>query len=211
MKTWTAKMKGHDLSITRERLMQFKSFYISEKSDLSARMSELLWIDIYVLDQKFGVGPHEILSSINNLEAGEPYSGIKPATAFKNPPLKGLWHKHYFSAHFLATLLGLGQHGLEKLVEQVMGSNESTIVTLEMIEELAPRTTREPVENRNSLGKLRGEWIIFARHDGKNYYLYLNTHDAGDQFVYDRIMQYCVRNFPGLPDWISAAASSSHA
>jgi hypothetical protein len=60
-------------------------------------------------------------------------------------------------------------------------------------------------------GKLTGEWIIFARHDGKNYYLCLNTHEAGDQFVYDRIMEHCVRDFPGLPDWISAAASSSQA
>jgi hypothetical protein len=213
MKTWTAKMKDHDISITHERLMQFRSFYISEDSDLSARMSELLWFDIYVLDQEFGVGPHEILSSINNLEAGEPHSGIKPATAFKNPPLKGLWHKHYFSAHFLATniLLALGKKGLEKLVEEVMDPKKSSIVTHEMIEELARRVTREPVENRNSLGRLTGEWIIFARHDGKNYYLCLNTHDAGDQFVYDRIMQYCVRDFPGLPDWISAAASSSQA
>jgi hypothetical protein len=208
MKTWTAKMKGHDISVTSERLMQFKSFYVSEGSDLSARMCELLWFDMYVLDQEFGVSPHDILSSINNLEAGEPRSGIKPAKAFKKPPLKGLWHKHFFSAHFLATniSLALGKSGLEKLVQKVMDPKKSSIVTREMINELAHRVTHEPVENRDKQGKMTGEWIIFAKHDGKNYDLCLNTHDAGDQFIYDRIMQHCVGEFPKLPDWISAAA-----
>ena len=69
--------------------------------ELSSRVSELLLFDMYVLDAEFGVSPHDILSSIANLEAGEPLSGIKPATMFKNPPLKGLWHKHYFAPHFV--------------------------------------------------------------------------------------------------------------
>jgi hypothetical protein len=204
MKTWAANMEGHDISVTGKQLTQFKRLYVPEGSDLSARMSELLWFDIYVLDREFGVSPHQILSSINNLEAGEPHSGIKPATEFKNPPLKGLWHKHFFSALFLATniSLALGKNGLEKLVQEVMDPRKSGTVTPEMIDELAHRVAHEPVENRDKQGKMTGVWIIFAKQDGKNYYLCLNGHNAGDQFIYDRIMQHCLGEFPELPDWI---------
>jgi hypothetical protein len=203
MRAWTAKMDGHDISVTSDRLAVFRSFYVSG-SDLSSRMSELLWFDMYVLEVKFGVSPHDILKSITNLEAGEPHSGIKPATIFRNLPLKGLWHKHFFSAHFLVNniSLALGKNGLEKLVEEVMDPKKSGTITREMIQELAHRVTHEPVEKRDQQGKITGEWVIFAKHGGKNFYLCLNTHNAGDQFIYDRIIEHCVRDFPDLPKWI---------
>jgi hypothetical protein len=203
MRTWTAKMRGHDISVTSDQLIQFRKFYVSSP-DLASRMSELLWFDMYVLDQSFGVSPHDILKSIDNLEAGEPHSGIKPATEFRNPPLRGLWHKHFFAAHFLVTniSLALGKDGLEKLVNEVMDPKKSSIIDQEMIDELAHRITHEPVERRNQQGKITGEWVIFAKHDNKNYYLCLNTHNAGDQFIYERIMEHCVQDFGDLPNWI---------
>ncbi len=202
MRNWTAKLNGHDIAISSEKLVAFKNFYTSD-ADLSSRMSELLWFDIYVLDVEFGVSPHDVLRSITNMEDGEPHSGIKPATAFNRPPLRGLWHKHFFSAHFLVNnmALALGKNGLEELIEEVMDPTKSSTITKEMIEELAHRVTHEPVEMRDQQGKLTGEWVIFAKHDGKNFYLCLNTHSAGDQFIYDRITEHCVRDFPDLPDW----------
>jgi hypothetical protein len=95
MRTWTAKLRGRDTSVTSDKLAEFRRFYVSD-GNLSSRMSELLWFDMYVLDLEFGVSPHDILKSVTNLEAGEPHSGIKPATASKNLPLRGFWHKHFF-------------------------------------------------------------------------------------------------------------------
>lgn len=202
MRNWTAKLNGYDLSIDSERLATFKSFYVSNP-DLSSRMSDLLWFDMYVLDAAFGVSPHDVLRSITNVEAGEPHSGIKPATAFNRPPLKGLWHKHFFSAHFLVNnmALALGKKGVEDLVKEVMDPTKSSTITKDMIEELAHRVTHVPIEQRDQQGKLTGEWVIFAKHDGKNFYLCLNTHNAGDQFIYDRIVEHCDRDFPDLLNW----------
>lgn len=203
---WTAKMDGHDIVATDEQLRAFRHLYTSD--ELASRMSSLLIFDMYVLDLEFGVSPHEILRSIKNLEDGEPHSGVKPATKFKRPPLQGLWHKHYFSAHFLVEniALALGKDGLAKLVNEVMDPSKP-IVTREMIDELAHRVTHEPVEERDALGKITGEWIVYAKHDGKNYYLALNTHNAGDQFVYDRIMEHCTKDFPDLKSWIDVEAA----
>ena len=121
-------------------------------------------------------------------------------------PLKGLWHQHYFSARFLPKNihLELGKTGVEKLVNEVVDPAKSTKITPEMIKELAHRVTHEPLETRSAREKLTGEWIIYLRYEGKNYYLCCNTHDAGDQFIYDRIMENCVRDFPNLPAWLKA-------
>jgi hypothetical protein len=206
MKTWTAKLKDRDVVATTDQRRQFFSFYVSDP-DLLARMSELLLFSIYVLEQSFRVSPRDVLNSIANLEAGEPPSGIKPATQFKKLPLKGIWHKHYFSAVFLVNniILALGKDGAEKLVDEVMGQSNSPVITREMINDLTHRVVVGSFENRQADGKVTGEWLLFTKHGGKNYYLDLNTHGAGDTFIYDRIMEHCVPDFPDLKAWIAAS------
>ncbi len=199
-------MRGRDIKVTSERLARFCDAYVSDR-ELASRMLQLLWLDIYVCDQEFGVSPHDILRSIADLEAGEPLQGVKPATPFTRSPLDGLWHKHFFSARFLPENMRLGaggKKGIGKLVDEVMDPARSSIITQEMIDELVHRLTHKSIQNRHDAGKLTGEWIVFTKHEVKNYYLCTNAHDAGDQFVYDRIMEYCVKDFPNLRKWIEA-------
>jgi hypothetical protein len=172
-------------------------------------MSQLILLDLYVMDYEFGISPHEILASIKELEAGETPTGVKPATPFKHPPLKGLWHKHFFGARFLVhnLLNGLGKNGLRAMVEKVMDQAISPVITREMIEELAYRVTHEPLEARDAAGKLTGEWIVYVKHAGKNYYLCINGHDTPDQVIYDRIIEHAAKDFPDVKQWIAAAAS----
>jgi hypothetical protein len=200
------KLKGRTIKLTSHDLEVFRDMYVAD-AELISRMSELLWVDIYTLDAEFGIGPHDILGAIRALEQGEPATGIKPATQYRNLPLKGLWHKHYFSAHFVVNniILGLGKNGIEKLVKEIMNPAKSSTITPEMINELAQRVTHEPLEERDAAKKLTGEWIVYLRRGGKNYYLGCNTHNAGDQFIYDRIKDHCVRDFPELLTWIQEA------
>jgi hypothetical protein len=101
-------------------------------------------------------------------------------------------------------MLGLGKNGLEELVEDVMNPRRSPIITSEMTSELAHRLTHETMELRNANNKLTGEWIVFLPHGGKNYYLCCSTHSEGDQNIYDRIKEHCLRDFPDLIGWLSA-------
>jgi hypothetical protein len=132
--TYTAKLKDRDVQITSRDLAVFRDMHLGT-SELASRMSELIWLDIYILDAEFGINTADILSAIREVEQGEGVSGVKPATQFKNMPLKGLWHSHYFSAHFLATniLLALGKSGLEKLVHEAMDPAKSPVITQEMV------------------------------------------------------------------------------
>jgi hypothetical protein len=206
MRTYTAFLRGKQVKVTSTRLAQFRKFYLAGRS-YSKRVSELLLLDLYILDAHMGVSPHDILGEIEALEKDPSKSFTKPATAYTKLPLKGLWHKHYFAAQFLVDniLLGLGKNGLAKLVDEVMDPAKSNIITKEMIEELAHRTIVEPVKKRSDRSKMTGEWIVFLPHGGVNYYLCLNTHGAGDDLIYKRIAENCKRDFPHLLSWIEEA------
>jgi hypothetical protein len=191
---------GQVLTASREQVMRLKSLYVGQ-SDLASRMSEMMWFDILVHDEVFGIDPIEVLEAVKEVEAGEITLHTKRATQFTREPLKGLWHKHYFSARFLPhnILLGLGNNGLRKIVTEELDATKSPVVTEEMLRAVAERVTREPLDARHEAGKITGEWIVFARHEGRNYYLCLATHSTGDDVVFDNIQKGCAREFPDLP------------
>jgi hypothetical protein len=73
-----------------------------------------------------------------------------------------------------------------------------------MIDELAHRVTIESIERRSAAGRRTGEWIVFAKAQGQNYYLCLATHEASDEQTFDRIATHCIRDFPELMEWLQA-------
>jgi hypothetical protein len=75
----------------------------------------------------------------------------------------------------------------------------------QMISELSHRVVHEPIEGRANDNKLTGEWMVFAKHNQKNYYLCCNTHNAGDQMIFDRIESHCPRDFPFLSALLASA------
>ena len=193
---YTVSLKNSEVKVTDDELFKFAAMY-SVSSEIRNRISELLWLDLYIYDLEFGISPDDVLREIKNLESGEPEQQTKSASQFSRKPLKDLWHKHFFSAHFVPDniLNALKEDVLEKLIKEVRSSNKSHN---EMISELSHRVVHEPIENRADNNKLTGEWIVFAKHNQKNYYLCCNTHNAGDHMIFDRIKNNCLRDFPFL-------------
>jgi hypothetical protein len=173
-----------------------------------ARMSTLIWIDIVILDRKFGIAPQEVIKAIQDVEDGEPATGLKPASQFKNLPLKGLWHKHYFSSRFYAhnLLLGMGKDGLEKIIYDEIKLGET--ITEEALQRISYRASREGYESRHNKKKLTGEWVIFSKYNNENYYLCCSSHTDDDQEIYDRIIAGCLFDFPNLTEWITESSGS---
>jgi hypothetical protein len=164
------------------------------------RYSWLFVMDLLLFQEGNGVDPHMIVHEIQALEGLGPKHGTKAPAQFTRHPLKGLWHKHFFSAHFLARNIRNELVGgrFEQIFAEVCDPNKSPVLTEGMIKELAHRITIGEFDNRNKDGRLTGEWIVFARHEEKNYYLCLSTHNAGDQTIYDRIRDVCFPQFPFL-------------
>jgi hypothetical protein len=45
---------------------------------------------------------------------------------------------------------------------------------------------------------MTGDWIVFAKHQGQNFYLGLATHDDDDEALYERLRQGGEWEFPFL-------------
>lgn len=205
MNNWTAILPNREIKANSQSLDALASAYITDQ-ELRSRIAEKLWFDILVHYLEFGIHPMEIVDAIQNLEAGEPHNGVKPATEFTRKPLKGLWHKHYFTARFLPAniSLALGKNGVRDTVEAILDPTKYPVITPEAIEELAHAVVNLPAEKRDADGKITGEWIIFAKHEGKNYYLSMAIHTSPDQTIYDNIMEFSAKTFPDLKSWLPA-------
>ncbi|MFA5685018.1 MAG: hypothetical protein WCZ65_06230 [Lysobacteraceae bacterium] len=164
------------------------------------RYSWLFVMQLYLHAEVNGIDPSMIVGELKALEGGTSPAGTKPATEFTREPLKGLWHKHFFSAHFVGHNLANHHAGgrLGKLVEQVMDPKKYPVITAELINKLTHEIVTGAFEKREAQDKLTGEWIVFAKHGGQNYYLCLATHETGDQAIYDQIESACFRQFPAL-------------
>ncbi len=210
MDDWTACLRSGNLVLCTEDLLAFRDMHVRD-IDLAERMSQLFLIDLYVMEHELGIHPRQVLDSIRDVETGEGLGGVKPSSIFKHPPLKGLWHKHFFAAPFVIRNIvnRLGRNGMRDIIADVFQSSASPTITKEMIQDVARRITHEPLEARTASRQLTGEWIIYLKRFGRNYYLCINGHDASDQFIYDRIVEHATKDFSDLEAWIREAATSA--
>jgi hypothetical protein len=157
-------------------------------------------LDLIMYDHVNGIDPSMVVEEIKALESGRIGIGTKPASEFRHYPLRGIWHKHFFSGPFIARNIRnqLAGDKIKKLVDQILDPRKSPVITKEMINKVAHKATVEQFEQREKSGNLTGEWIVFAKHNGKNYYLCLATHESGDQGIYDKIKDFSFRQFPFL-------------
>jgi hypothetical protein len=57
------------------------------------------------------------------------------------------------------------------------------------------------LDDRDAVRRMTGDWIIFAKHEGQNFYLGLGTHDAATRepdALYRRLRQGSEWEFPFL-------------
>ena len=183
-----------------EKIRELAKFYELDTL-IPGRYTSLLVVNLYLLDKVSGVDPVQVINEIKSLEGLAPSQQTKPAAEFKGSVLKGLWHKHFLptlpSAFAHNILNHLGKNGLAKLVEEVFDPAKSSIVTRKMIDELAHRVVEESIVDRGAADKLTGEWIIFAKENGENYYLCISPHASGDENIANHV-KVCAHEFPFL-------------
>jgi len=149
--------------------------------------------------------PAKIVREIGLLESGDPGQFKKPIKN-RHPPLKGLWHKHYMQDGIASLAMNvdkglkiLGMPYFEQKVREAEEAAETRYVTVDDI----PALVNDIVSgNRQRLAEkqaLSGEWIVFAKHEGQNYYLTIATHDSVMHArVREQIDQVCCYEFPFL-------------
>jgi hypothetical protein len=168
------------------------------------------------IPQSFGkrvllVDVHAVLDQIGMLEKA-PFTRSAPtkaAEAFTAGPLKGLWHKHWFQASFLATNLlnETEKHG-EMLIRKHLNAEfgRDQWIGATMTDKLAGGIAHAMVNGARShrsgnigrkQSRLTGEWIVFAKTSRRNIYLTLAAHDETNEAVLSRC-SLALKEFPEL-------------
>ncbi|MEH0017280.1 hypothetical protein V6330_23050 [Citrobacter portucalensis] len=180
------------------------------KDEMLTRISGLLILQLYGSFISRSENPFIIVDEISCLE-GNPLRGesrTKPPTMFNRKPyLRGLWHKHYHGAgidvmarNIQIALKNYGLPRLEAEVEKVMESGEERYFTPEDAALIAHEAVRENWLRRSNEQKITGHWIIYAIHEGKNYYLSLGRHTDDEAELRRQIETACLYQFPFLSD-----------
>lgn len=145
-----------------------------------------------------------IADEIRCLEGGGRTTSTKPASRFTREPLRGLWHKHFMDARFMARNLGnhwglrRGGAPLERMLDEEFAAEKSGYFTDELAARISHRLVMEGYQDRAGRGALTGEWIVYAEHEGRRFYLTLASHAEGDDAIHKRILEWCRPEFPFL-------------
>ncbi|CAN7749834.1 hypothetical protein LJR034_006838 [Caballeronia sp. LjRoot34] len=157
-------------------------------------------------------GPEKIIREIQALEAGVS-TGLKAPIQNKHPPLKGLWHKHYLQDGLpsLAKNVQLahkkyGMPYFEQKIRDAEEAGEERYMTAEDLKAVANDVVHGNLGRRREDNAMTGEWLLFAKHEGQNYYLAVTTHDSsGHAQIRQQIDTICCHEFPFLTKLLAEA------
>jgi hypothetical protein len=157
------------------------------------------------IPQMFGprlllIDVHAVFDQVGELENAPRTRMVstKPAEPFTAGPLKGLWHKHWFQASFLVpnVLNETKKHG-EMLIWKTLNAEFGRdlwigeVITEKLAGKLAQAMVNGALSHRSGSAarkpsRLTGEWIIFAKANGRNIYLTLAGHGETNEEVLSR-------------------------
>lgn len=174
----------------------------------ASRVSRLL------VAQLSSVSKHRTFNSFSVTDVIQKLEGVgrngceKREDIFKYLPLKGFWKAHFFDARFLTKNL-VNHWGLERedspkfdaLCSRVAAEEEKNPSPHGWQGRLAHELTICGYEKKAMRKKLTGEWIIFSKHEGKNYYLCIAKHSTSkedDEKIYAGIKKLCEPEYPFL-------------
>jgi hypothetical protein len=172
----------------------------------SGRHSVTLLADLYMgtVVQEC-LNPYKVLHEIRALEGRGEKSLTKPPTQFLRAPLKGLWHKHHAGegvqalAHNVsAELKKSGSPAFEAKIAEAAAAKEERFFTAADIKWFVDDVVTNNLKRRAADSRLTGDWLIYAQHAGRNYYLCLGSHTTGDQLIRDKLDMACLKEFPFL-------------
>lgn len=202
----SVNINGVDYQVGSEILNEYVEYYGIDNI-IPGRYSWLLIFNLMALELMNGIDPSSVIDEIKYLEGIGPTQQTKPESEFKGTQLRGLWHKHFFPENLKTMAHNIDNHHdgrkLNQLAKKIFDPQKSPVVTKEMINEFAHRLVFDSLEDRAFNNKLTGEWIIFAKHQGQNYYLCLANHESGDDNIINNIKTACLPQFTFLKDYIS--------
>jgi hypothetical protein len=178
----------------------------------SGRHSTLFFGGLYVRAMlQRNLNPAPVIQEILALEGKTPPTGTKPSAQFKGRRLGGLWHKHYLDTNVASLAMniqnGWKAQGMQFFKERIAAAEAGTgprFFTKEDVPAMVNDLVSGTYGRRRDAHALTGEWIVYATHEGQNYYLALWNHADGDEMLRSEIERICIPEFPFLKDILVA-------
>lgn len=124
-----------------------------------------------------------VYHEIGKLEGTDALPGNTKGPSKMRPPLRGLWHKHYFHPGFMAHNLA---NELDRMAKDGRGETIFSPHYGKDLGEVADQILHQIIiggyEQRARDRKITGEFIVYEKlKDGSNYYLTLGVHGDWDE------------------------------
>lgn len=173
----------------------FEGFYVSEDEVFQFRNNHIGFCQIdlnrvsqFLSIQLASISKHRVYNSFSITEVIQDLEGVgrgckRRVAQFNHIPLKGLWKAHFFVPRFTAKNL-INHWGLDfpnspklnNLLLRIDAEEEKSPSIHGWHGRLAHEMTVVGYEERARKNSLTGEWIIFSKYKGKNYYLCISRH-----------------------------------
>lgn len=185
------------------------NFTSSEENDFfkitefRERVSDHLVTQLRDLLEEGRVHIEGIVDEIRYLEGLRDRTRTKKAKRFSGGKLKGLWHTHFFNGDVSEQArnykkLFQKEGVFEKIYMEIVSQTDDLKA---VPRKLAERIVEKQFDDISNAKAWTGDWVIYAKHNGSNYYLMLVTHsEPGDDtdLIYYEIEEKCKNQFPFL-------------
>lgn len=191
------------VSLTREELLTWAGESVAFYQLDLRRMSTILLAQAYSFEANHIFNTFELVQPIRALEGIGSSDATAPEDKFLHAPLTGLYKKHFTSARFLPTnLLNFirskkGNRFFNNVWDKAAQISGSQCIDEVFTKHLSYHMVVDPVEIKSASHDMTGEWVVFHKHEGLNYYLTFALHTEPNDEIYKRILIAC--EFDNLP------------
>lgn len=194
-----------------KKIVEFKDITCLDEI-LGSRYSLVFLMDLFFTFENRTINLEALMHEVKFLEGKLSQSKTKPASQFLQPPLQGLWHKHFYDT----SLFGITQNVknalnnysipyCQKKIEEAKKSVEEKYMTVEDIPHIVDDVVSRNLQRRNDEQRMTGEWIVYANYQGVNYYLCVAKHQEGDGSIRNRLDVAFLLEFPFLKELLPAS------
>lgn len=167
------------------------------------RVSTVLLAQIYVSEINRVFDAKDLVHPIKVMEGLTSSDSTRPPDQFLHPPLTGLYKKHFISPRFIVENLfnflrsKEGGRHFNAVWEEASKVSGSELINETFTKYLSHRMVIDPIGIKSSSNRLTGEWVVFHKHHGVNYYLTIAFHGETNEQIHKKVVLAC--KFDDLP------------
>lgn len=191
------------VSMSREELVAWTENSVAFFGIDLTRISTVLLAQAYAFEIYRVFDTFDLTQPIKVLEGISASNGTPAEDQFRHAPLAGLYKKHFISPRFLPkNLLNFlrskaGARHFKNVWDEAAKLSGSGYVDDIFTNYIAHHMVVDPVELKNAANEMTGEWVVFHKHEGANYYLAFASHTETNDEIYKRVVTACeFDNFP---------------